>query len=89
MNFSVVEKNIGYRFKDRRLLMRALTLASYDNKSCNETLEFFGDAIIEFIVSEKIFALDADEGELTERPFYFCCRPRPLSDFRQASTSWI
>ena len=67
MNFSVVEKNIGYRFKDRMLLMRALTLASYDNKSCNETLEFFGDAIIEFIVSEKIFALDADEGELTER----------------------
>ena len=67
MNFSIVEKNIGYRFKDRRLLMRALTLASYDNKSCNETLEFFGDAIIEFIVSEKIFALDADEGELTER----------------------
>ena len=66
MNFSVVEKNIGYRFKDRRLLMRALTLASYDNKSCNETLEFFGDAILEFVVSERIFSEGISEGELTE-----------------------
>lgn len=73
MDFSEAEKNINYVFKDKRLLQRALTLASYDYKNCNETLEFFGDAIIEFIVSEKIFSSDADEGELTDRRKALVC----------------
>ena len=55
MDFSQLEGKLGYRFKDKELLRRALTLSSADNLFNNQTLEFFGDAVLEFIVSEKIF----------------------------------
>lgn len=67
MDFSEIEKNLNYTFKDKNLLKRALTLASADNSDNNQTLEFFGDAILEFIVSEKIFGENTSEGQLTER----------------------
>ena len=60
------EKAIGYTFKDKELLKRALTLASASENN-NERLEFFGDAILEFIVSERILGEEGSEGELTER----------------------
>lgn len=67
MDFSQIEKNLNYTFKDKNLLKRALTLASADNKDNNEMLEFFGDAILEFIVSERIFENGMNEGQLTDR----------------------
>ena len=67
MDFSQTEKNLNYTFKDKTLLKRALTLASADNAENNQMLEFFGDAILEFIVSEKIFENGISEGQLTER----------------------
>ncbi|MDE6598185.1 MAG: hypothetical protein K2K60_06070 [Clostridia bacterium] len=66
MKFDEVERAIGYTFKDKSLLQRALTLASASDDN-NQLLEFFGDAVLEFIVSEKIFAEGKSEGELTER----------------------
>lgn len=66
MSLDEVEKNIDYTFKDKTLLRRALTLASAGNDN-NQTLEFFGDAILEFLVSERIYNESASEGELTER----------------------
>lgn len=60
------EKAIGYTFKDKNLLQRALTVASASEDN-NQLLEFFGDAILEFIVSERIFSEERSEGELTER----------------------
>lgn len=61
------ERAIGYVFKDKSLLRRALTLSSADRKNSNEALEFFGDAVLEFIVSERIYAEGGDEGQMTER----------------------
>ena len=63
---SEAEKAIGYTFKDKSLLKRALTLASASEDN-NQLLEFFGDAILEFIVSERIFREESSEGALTER----------------------
>ncbi|MDE7439014.1 MAG: hypothetical protein K2N23_00660 [Clostridia bacterium] len=60
------EKALGYTFKDKGLLQRALTVASASEDN-NQLLEFFGDAILEFIVSERIFSEGGSEGELTER----------------------
>lgn len=60
------ERAIGYTFKDKNLLVRALTLSSASEEN-NELLEFFGDAILEFIVSEKIFGAGKTEGALTEQ----------------------
>lgn len=67
MSFDEVESNINYKFKDKILLERALTLASADNENNNERLEFLGDAILEFLVSEKIFGESKNEGKLTKR----------------------
>ena len=65
-NVEQAERAINYTFKDKNLLKRALTVASASAEN-NQLLEFFGDAILEFIVSEKIFAEGESEGELTVR----------------------
>lgn len=67
MNFILTEKAIGYEFKNKELLRRALTLSSADAENNNQNLEFFGDAILEFLVSEAIYDEKLTEGELTER----------------------
>ena len=63
---SEAEKALGYTFKDKDLLRLALTLPSASGEN-NQQLEFFGDAILEFIVSELIFAEGGTEGEMTDR----------------------
>ena len=65
-NIEQAEKEINNTFKDKNLIERALTAPSASEKN-NQLLEFFGDAILEFIVSEKIFSEGSDEGELTVR----------------------
>ena len=55
MNSELLEEKLGYVFKDKLLLKKALTLPSKGESYNNQTLEFFGDAILEFIVSEKNF----------------------------------
>lgn len=67
MDIRAIEEKTGYVFKNKNLLERALTLSSYSNTFNNQTLEFFGDAVLEFIVSEVIFDIDGSEGELTDR----------------------
>lgn len=71
-----LQRIIGYHFNDQELLVTALTHSSYLNESKgrgsvpedNERLEFFGDAIIEFVVSEYLFSKYADtpEGDMTK-----------------------
>ena len=65
-NIVEAERAINYTFKDKDLLKRALTAPSVPTDN-NQLLEFFGDAILEFIVSEKIFSEGGDEGKLTVR----------------------
>lgn len=67
-----VEEKFGYRFRDPRLLERALTHSSFANERGrgeyhNERQEFLGDAALELCVSSRLFTLfpDAREGELT------------------------
>lgn len=67
MNYQEIEQRLGYTFKDKKLLKTALTLASADPDNNNQTMEFFGDAILEFLVSERIYDDKKSEGELTER----------------------
>lgn len=61
-DLQVLEDHIGHRFRDRSLLVRALTHKSVctDRKTVstplfdNEQLEFLGDSILGFIVSEVL-----------------------------------
>ena len=70
VNLTEVEKIIGYNFKTKKLLVRALTHSSYSNEhrvESNERLEFLGDAIIEFIITEKLFReFKGKEGDLSK-----------------------
>ncbi|MDE6868272.1 MAG: hypothetical protein K2J83_03915 [Clostridia bacterium] len=66
MSVNDAERAVGYTFKNKDLLRLALTLPSASCEN-NQQLEFFGDAILEFIVSELIFADGGSEGEMTDR----------------------
>ena len=71
MELTQFEKNIGYTFVDKELLKTALTHTSYahDKKiESNEKLEFLGDAILEFVVSEYLYNnyKKLKEGEMTK-----------------------
>lgn len=61
-------QDIGYEFKNRALLHLALTHCSYNGKvgENNQRLEFLGDAVLEFVISEKLYAQSqAEEGYMT------------------------
>lgn len=67
----MIEKKLDYKFKDRGLLKTALTHSSYANETSvesNERLEFFGDAVLGFIVAHVLFKRypDATEGKLSK-----------------------
>lgn len=65
-----VEETIGYKFKNKSLLDKALTHRSYTKNPfySNELLEFLGDAVLELIVSEYLVKnfLNMREGELSK-----------------------
>jgi ribonuclease-3 len=61
MDYSELEKRIGYTFRDKRLLLTACTHSSYAEHyktESNENMEFFGDAILEMVVSETLYLDD-------------------------------
>ena len=57
---------IGYQFQDMSLLQLALTHRSFSKRN-NERLEFLGDAILEFVITETLYHkfLSQSEGVLT------------------------
>lgn len=68
-----IEEKIGYVFKNKDLLNKALTHSSYANESkdssgSNERLEFLGDSVLSLAISDYIFRLlpDVDEGRLSK-----------------------
>lgn len=68
-----LEKKINYRFKNEKLLFRALSHSSFANEckqaeGSNERLEFLGDAVLSIVVSDCIFKdyTHLPEGELTK-----------------------
>jgi ribonuclease-3 len=62
---------LGYEFADRALLDLALTHTSYSHENDggrgNERLEFLGDAVLDLVVSQILYAVhpEWDEGDLT------------------------
>lgn len=65
------EKYIGYTFKNKNLLMTALTHSSYANEKHtknNERLEFLGDSVLSVVISDYIFhkMQKVDEGDLSK-----------------------
>lgn len=63
-----LEKVLGYEFKEKKLLIEALTHKSFKQSYDNERLEFLGDAVLDLIVGEYLFDKfrKSDEGKLSK-----------------------
>lgn len=61
-DFTSIYEQIGYTFRDDSLLLRALTHSSWDKSANYERLEFLGDSVVGYAVSEMLFA-EGQEGE--------------------------
>lgn len=93
----ILQKNLGYIFKNILLLLRSVTHRSYVFeradllKEDNETLEFLGDAVLDLVISNLLIENypDMDEGQLTklrsvlvqENHLAFMARELGLGDF--------
>ena len=72
-DFSLLEKKLNLKFKNKDLLIQAFVHRSYLNENPdfylgnNERLEFLGDAVLELIVTEELYQKypQKAEGELT------------------------
>lgn len=72
-DLNTLESLLNVEFKDKNLLLSAITHRSYLNEhreaawEHNERLEFLGDAVLELVVTDYLFHryLDKPEGELT------------------------
>ncbi len=94
MKIEKFEEEIGYSFKNKKLLEKALTHTSYayENKvDSNEKLEFLGDSILEYISSDYLYKdySNLSEGEMTkvraqvvcEESLYKIAKKHNFSDF--------
>ncbi len=94
-----LENRIGYCFKDKTLLMQAITHSSYTNEQKinkqkhYERLEFLGDAVLELVISDFLYHkhLEITEGELSkmrasmvcEQALSFCAKDLEIGSFLQ------
>ncbi len=68
-----LQERLGYRFRNKALLIEALSHSSYVNenpdsgRSSNERLEFLGDSILGLLMTQHLFERyqECSEGELT------------------------
>ncbi|MBQ4353322.1 MAG: ribonuclease III [Clostridia bacterium] len=85
-----LEEKIGYTFKNKEILIEALTHSSYSNEmkskgekiAFNERLEFLGDSVLSIVVSSYIFEKyrSKQEGDLTKIRAAVVCE-KALSKF--------
>ena len=72
-DLAALQQTLGISFNDSSLLEQALVHSSYVNEkpgiasASNERLEFLGDAVLGFVVAEKLYQdfHHSDEGEMT------------------------
>ena len=78
---TLLERSLGYRFRDSHLLELALTHRSYANEQSldyhNERLEFLGDAVLGLIAAQWLYAEHPElpEGDLSKLKAYLVSAP--------------
>ena len=70
-----LQEALHYQFKNADLLRLALTHPSMKEETDNQRLEFLGDAVLEFVISDMLYRKypDRQEGELTARRASLVC----------------
>jgi len=63
-----LQETLGHIFKDKKLLIEALTHKSHKQPYNNERLEFLGDAVLDLVVGEYLYTRfpSFDEGKLSK-----------------------
>lgn len=56
-------EKLGHAFKDKGLLIRALTHASASTIASNERLEFLGDRVLGLVVAHRLYGMFPDDPE--------------------------
>lgn len=90
-----LERILGYTFKDKMLIKRALTHTSYENEQKinknghYERLEFLGDAVLELLTSEYIYLNNSsmEEGAMTKLRATIVCEQSLAQSAKQISLS--
>jgi ribonuclease III len=94
-NTTLLEEAIGHRFRQQELLEQALTHASFAREAesqspalphpDNEQLEFLGDAVLSFVVSQELFRRFPEyrEGELSKLRAHIVSARRLLGPARE------
>jgi ribonuclease-3 len=67
-DYAKLERCLDYQFKNKDLIIEALTHKSYKKPYNNERLEFLGDAVLNLIVGEYLFKKfpTSNEGDLSK-----------------------
>ncbi len=63
IDYQVLEKKIKINFKNKDLLIRALTHKSFDKENNNEKFEFLGDRVLGLVIAKKLLEIYPNEKE--------------------------
>ena len=63
IDYQNLEKKIKINFKDKNLLVKALTHKSFSKDSNNEKIEFLGDRVLGLVVAKKLLEIYPNEKE--------------------------
>jgi len=63
INYSILQKKIKIKFRDKKLLIKSLTHKSFDKSNNNEKIEFLGDRVLGLIIAKKLLEIYPNEKE--------------------------
>ena len=61
INYSILEKKLNLKFKNKNLLIKSLTHKSYNKVINNEKIEFLGDRVLGLVIAKKLLEIYPDE----------------------------
>ncbi len=63
INYQNLEKKIDLKFKNKNLLIQALTHKSFNPNENNEKIEFLGDRVLGLVIAKKLLEIYPEEKE--------------------------
>ncbi len=63
INYQILEKKIDLKFKNKDLLIQALTHKSFNPNENNEKIEFLGDRVLGLVIAKKLLEIYPEEKE--------------------------
>ena len=63
INYSILEKKLNLKFRNKNLLIKSLTHKSYNKINNNEKIEFLGDRVLGLVIAKKLLEIYPNEKE--------------------------